>query len=72
VTCAEYEKQLQHLTKLATQPGWKAYVWHRLQELDQVPLFSGIKADAISRIESSKRQQSNGESANESATNHPA
>jgi hypothetical protein len=43
------------------QDGWKQYVWHRLNELDQVPLFSGIKGDALARIELLKRQQSNGE-----------
>lgn len=60
MTCAEYEKQAQHLTSLALNPGWKAYVWHRLNELDQVPLFAGIKGDVLRRIESSKQQQSSG------------
>jgi hypothetical protein len=60
MTCAEYEKQAIHLTSLAQQEAWKAYVWQRLQELDQVPLFEGIKADVLRRIESSKRQHKSG------------
>lgn len=56
----EYDKQVEHLTSLATHPAWKAYIWHRLQELDQTPLFEGIKADVLRRIESSKKPQSNG------------
>ncbi len=59
MTC-EYEKQAQHLTSLALQEAWKAYVWQRLQELDQTPLFSGIKSDVLKRIESFKQQQRNG------------
>jgi len=61
MTCAEYEKQAQHLTSLAIHPAWKAYIWHRLQELDQTPLFEGIKADVLRRIESSKKQNKHGE-----------
>lgn len=60
MTCAEYEKQAQHLTSLALNPGWKQYIWHRLNELDQTPLFAGIKGDVLRRIESSKQQQSSG------------
>ncbi len=26
-------KTLAHLLNLATQPGWKAYVWHRAKEI---------------------------------------
>jgi hypothetical protein len=60
VTCAEYEKQAQHLTSLALNEAWKAYIWHRLNELDQVPLFAGIKDEVLRRIESSKRQHKSG------------
>ena len=60
MTCAEYEKQAAHLSSLATDPTWKAYVWQRLQELDQTPLFAGIKDDVLNRIESLKQQQRNG------------
>jgi hypothetical protein len=59
VTC-EYEQQAQHLTSLALQDAWKQYVWHRLQELDQSPLFAGIKDEVLKRIESFKQQQRNG------------
>lgn len=61
MTCAEYEKQAKHLISLALQQGWKQYVWHRLNELDQVPLFAGIKGDVLRRIESSKQQSKHGE-----------
>jgi hypothetical protein len=60
VTCSEYEQQAQHLTSLALQPAWKAYVWHRLNELDQSPLFAGIKDEVLKRIESFKQQQTSG------------
>lgn len=56
----EYDKQVEHLTSLATQPAWKAYIWQRLNELDQAPLFEGIKADVLQRIELLKQQQSSG------------
>lgn len=60
MTCAEYEKQAAHLSSLALNEAWKAYIWHRLNELDQVPLFSGIKADVLRRIESFKQLQTSG------------
>ncbi len=60
MTCAEYEKQAQHLTSLALQEAWKAYVWQRLQELDQTPRVGGGKAEVLKRIESFKQQQRNG------------
>lgn len=59
MTC-EYEHQATHLSTLALQPAWKAYIWQRLNELDQAPLFEGIKADVLRRIELSKQQQSSG------------
>ena len=40
-----YQRQLQHLIKLAKQQGWKAYAWHQAKELDKQPLFAGIAAD---------------------------
>ena len=52
----EYTKQLHHLSTLAEHPGWKAYVWERLQELDQVPLFAGIKADVVAEVERRKAE----------------
>jgi hypothetical protein len=60
VTCSEYEHQAAHLTNLALQPAWKAYIWQRLNDLDQAPLFEGIKADVLLRIELLKQQQSSG------------
>ena len=43
----EYSLQLQHLIRLARQPGWKAYAWHRAKALDaeESGLFRGIAAD---------------------------
>ncbi len=29
-----YERHLAHLIRMAGEPGWKAYAWHRAQELD--------------------------------------
>ena len=31
----EFQINLEHLVKLATSPGWKAYSWHRAQELER-------------------------------------
>lgn len=44
---SEYQKQLQHLTTLGRLPAWKEHVWHRLQELDKLPGFQGIKDEAV-------------------------
>lgn len=45
---AIFRHQLQRLTELAQNPGWKAYAWHRAKELDAEPsgLFKGM-ADAL-------------------------
>lgn len=60
MTCAEYEKQAAHLSTLALNPAWKAYVWQRLNELDRVPLFAGIKDEVLRRVELLKQQQGSG------------
>ena len=59
MTC-EYEHQAAHLTTLALNPAWKAYVWQRVNELDQVPLFAGIKDEVLRRVELLKQQQTSG------------
>jgi hypothetical protein len=56
MTC-EYEKQVQHLARLGPDPAWREYIWQRLNELDQTPMFAGIKDDVIQRIESTKQQK---------------
>lgn len=56
----EYEKQIEHLTKLCIHEGWKHYAWQRLNELNEQPGFHGIKADVLKRIESLKRQGKDG------------
>ena len=42
-----YDQQLQHLIKLARQPGWKLYAWERAKTLhrEESGLFRGIAAD---------------------------
>ncbi len=47
----EYEHQIAHLSTLAKQEAWKHYIWARLQELDQTPMFSGIKEAVIAQVE---------------------
>ena len=47
---SEYQKQLEHLTTLGRIPGWKEHVWHRLQELDKLPGFAGIKDEAVAML----------------------
>ena len=46
----EYQKQLQHLTTLGRLPAWKEHVWHRLQELEKMPGFQGIKEEAVAML----------------------
>ena len=42
-----YDQQLQHLIRLARQPGWKAYAWERAKALhrEESGLFRGIAED---------------------------
>ena len=42
-----YDQQLQHLIRLAKQPGWKLYAWERAKTLhkEESGLFRGIAAD---------------------------
>jgi hypothetical protein len=42
--------QLDHLLQMALIDGWKEYVWHRVKELDQTQLFTGIKSQFLERI----------------------
>lgn len=58
---SEYEKQVQHLARMCLIEGAKHYAWQRLQELDQEPLFKGIKADVLGRIGSSRKQGKDGD-----------
>lgn len=39
-----FEVQLAHLVKLAREPGWKQYAWHRAKELgqDDSGLWAGL------------------------------
>jgi hypothetical protein len=60
MTCAEYEKQAAHLSSLALNEAWKAYIWQRLNELDQTPLFAGLKDEVLRRVELLKQQQGSG------------
>lgn len=48
-----YQKQLDWLIKLASNPGWKSYAWERAQELDkeQSGLFRGIAEDLNNRMQ---------------------
>lgn len=48
---SEYQKQLEHLLTLGRMPAWKEHVWHRLQELDKLPGFAGIKDEAVSMLQ---------------------
>ena len=43
----EYSLQLQHLIRLAKQPGWKLYAWERAKTLhrEESGLFRGIADD---------------------------
>lgn len=44
-------------------PGWKAYVWKEIQNLnnDQSGLFKGIKEDFLRQIEQQKAKHSHEE-----------
>lgn len=40
----EFDKQVAHLSALATTPGWWQYARQRAQELDAQPGFAGLYA----------------------------
>ena len=42
----EFDRQVEHLTRLATTPGWWQYARMRARELQTQPGFHGI-ADAV-------------------------
>lgn len=48
MTCSHFQKQLEWLVTMASQPGAKAYAWQRAKVLDADPsgLYRGI-ADAL-------------------------
>ena len=43
----EYEKQLAHLIKMASNPATKGHSWHRAQELErcETGMWNGIAED---------------------------
>lgn len=47
-----YKTQLDHLIKLAKNPGFKAHAWSRAKELaeDRTGLFAGIDQDLKTKI----------------------
>jgi len=47
-----YQADLEHYLNLATQPGWKAYVWLRIQELEkhESGIWSGIVSDFLGKV----------------------
>ena len=45
-----YEQEMKACLRLAQHPGWKAYIWHKVQELDKDELFTGFKADFLRRL----------------------
>ncbi|MFA5386777.1 MAG: hypothetical protein WC322_00060 [Candidatus Paceibacterota bacterium] len=49
----QFEQQAQHLTTLATTPGWWEYTRQRVRELDKEPGFEGIHAEVTKRIKAS-------------------
>lgn len=48
-----FEQQAQHLTELATTPGWWEYTRQRVAELEKEPGFEGIHAEVLKRIKAS-------------------
>ena len=53
-----YEQEMKACLRLAQNPGWKAYIWHKVQELDKDELFTGFKADFLRRLSEEKDQWS--------------
>lgn len=60
----DYDNQLAHLIKLASQPSTKEHSWHRAKELErcETGMWKGIAADltAHMRSKSSAARQRNG------------
>lgn len=51
-----YQTQLDHLTRLAMDPGWKAYAWARALELeaDQTGLWAGLSSALKQSVDQQK------------------
>jgi hypothetical protein len=58
---AIYKETLEWHLKLALNPGWKEYIWHSIQQINNDPsgLFKGIKEEFLKQINEQKLQQSN-------------
>ena len=46
----EFNNQVEHLTQLATTPGWWQYAQARAVELDAMSEFAGIRAAIRERL----------------------
>lgn len=55
---AIYQETLKYYVELAQKPGWKAYVWKEIQDMDidHSGLFTGIKSDFLAEIEKAKNE----------------
>jgi len=49
----EFDKQVEHLTRLALTPGWWEYSRNRARELDKEPAFEGLLTEVQRRIKAS-------------------
>ena len=54
-----YQKELDHLLRLAKQKGWQDYVWEEVKELDKHPsgLWKGIRADFVKAVKNDKERK---------------
>lgn len=57
----EFDKQVAHLTKLATTPGWWQYARQRAQELETHQGFEGLQAAVRVNVEASGYKPPKGE-----------
>ena len=56
---AIYQETLKYYVELAQKPGWKAYVWKEIQDMDNDPsdLYKGIKQDFLTAMENIKNAE---------------
>lgn len=55
----DYDDAINHLVTMANLKGWKAYSWHRAQELAQTINYRGIDIDLKQKMQNAKTNAEN-------------
>jgi hypothetical protein len=54
-----YQQNLDWLITMAREPAWKAYAWHKAQQMDKCPsgLWTGIAAELTAEMKREKESE---------------